>query len=136
MSELISTFGHRLLIDPVPGYPAGMSWRGIARDFGLKRWQRSGKRLQSVGNLFKAAWLAGPDVFRRFVAYGVKRAVRLSRLRGRRPSPTNICGPQPFWREDAKRINSILKGMGQRIPELEDPLWLRGLPSLIQNHNL
>lgn len=135
VSELIVAFGNRLLIDPVPGYPVPMCWRSIARDFGLKRWQQPGKKLASISNLLNAAWTAGPEVFKRFVTCSLKRAVRLSRLRGRRPSVTNICGPQPFWLEDAKRINSILKDLGQGISELEDPVWLRGFPRR-SYHNL
>lgn len=120
-------------MDPAPGYPEWMCWQEVAKDFGFRGWRKPSKRTQSIGNLFKMAWVAGDAVFQKFVSCCVKRAVRFARLH--RQSHTNVCGPQPLWREEAQKINAILTSMGCRIPELEADRWLRSLPSS-WNHNL
>lgn len=113
-------------MDPMPGYPARMSFTELAREFKMRRWRR-GTKGSSVYSLLEQVADNGYDIGD-FAACIIKRGVRLRRLRGIRIRISHNKGQEPVWREDIAEACALLERMGIVPRGLKEEAFLRGIP--------
>lgn len=128
LNSLVAVLNSFLPEDPYRGVPAAarMTFRAIAKEFGIKKWGSPRSKFTSVSRLLKLAREA--DILEEVVVRIVKRGVRLRRSRGVRVREHCCRGLEPIWREDVEKIRHILAQLGRSHCELNDPRFLQGLP--------
>lgn len=103
---------------PHPFADQSISFAGIAIDLGLERFWTGGSKRPAIAALLEGALLQAKSKFCPLMIQIVTRGLR---YRGT---------SNPITKEEIEQLNELIKKLGFKIPELWDPKFLQGLPSI------
>jgi hypothetical protein len=106
----------KLLYDFLPGTFASVTWPDVATRFALGNYWQKGSKLPAITNLMRATLELHRERFCDFILAVVQEGIAYRTKKG-----------NPLKREDIEELNRILLKLNYRIPELNDPTFLKGL---------
>lgn len=95
-----------------------ISFAGIAIDLGLERFWTGGSKRPAIAALLEGTLSQARSKFCHLMIQIVTRGLK---YRGK---------SNPITKEEIEQLNKLIKKVGFKIPELWDPKFLRGLPSI------
>lgn len=112
-----------LLYDFLPGNPhpyadPKISFKGIAHDLNLSNYWQNGSKLPAITTLLKNIFKHEREIFCKLILTIVERAMEYRNNKD-----------DPLKKEEIKELNTLLKQLEFKIPELWDPDFLNSLPS-------
>jgi hypothetical protein len=103
---------------PHPMADPAISFRGVARDVGLRTLWVDGSKLPALSELLAGAFSRGRQPFATLLQEIVRRGLIYRE------------GKNPVSRQEIEHLNELLLKLGLRIKQLADPVFLERLPSI------
>ncbi len=110
LSKLFYTF--------LPGSGAIFTWQNVAENNSVGSFWRGGSKQPAITHLMEATYEHRPDRFCPLIVMAVREGMK---YRSKRNEPVTL--------QEIQRVNELLKKLKFQIPDLNDPVFLRDLPT-------